>query len=525
MPQQQHGLAEATARDTLAAVVECADAAIAGLALDGRITAWNSGAEQLFGYSAAEVMGRSVDVLGFDRDEPCHAVERVLAGERGVYYEARRRRRDGTPVEVSINAAAIRDGGEAVTGVCVVARDISVAKEAADRQRALEERTHQAQRMESLGKLAGGVAHDFNNILAIILNYTEFAIEATAGQDDVQADLAHVRTATDRAMNLTRQLLTFTRGDTIQPQDVDLAGAIAETRAMLARTIGADITLYAPAPAAPVTVHADPGQLQQVLLNLAINARDAMPEGGTLVIEADVAELSGDELDVRPAVPAGRYARIRVSDTGEGMTPDVAGHIFEPFWTTKPRGQGTGLGLATVYGIVSEAGGTISVYSELGVGTTFRIFLPLVTGSAGPPPVLCPPAAPPRGDGRTVLVVEDEESLARVVHRILAGAGYRVLTAANGAEGLAIFRTERCDALLTDVIMPEMSGPRLAELVHEKAPSLPVLYMSGYSNGLLGSARVLDSGIPFLEKPFTATDLLCKLHDALAVSPDHYAVG
>jgi two-component system, cell cycle sensor histidine kinase and response regulator CckA len=262
-----------------------------------------------------------------------------------------------------------------------------------------------------------------------------------------------------------------------------------------------------------------------VLLNLAINARDAMPHGGTLVIEADEAELDGLELNMQPAVPPGRYARVQVSDTGEGMSAEVAAHIFEPFYTTKPRGKGTGLGLATVYGIVTEAGGSINVFSELGVGTTFRIYLPIAAGSSATAAATVRAPAPPAGAGRTVLVVEDEEALARVVHRILTGAGYRVLAATTGAEGYRLFTDKGCDALLTDVIMPEMSGPRLAELVHERRPELPVLYMSGYSNGLLGETRVLDSGIPFLEKPFTAAELLHKLDEALAADPAPTRVG
>jgi two-component system cell cycle sensor histidine kinase/response regulator CckA len=244
-----------------------------------------------------------------------------------------------------------------------------------------------------------------------------------------------------------------------------------------------------------------------------------MPDGGTLVLEADEAVLDGDELNMRPAVAAGQYARLQVSDTGEGMSAEVAAHIFEPFYTTKPRGKGTGLGLATVYGIVTEAAGSINVFSELGVGTTFRIYLPLATVEAGVPVPVARGPAPPDGAGRTVLVVEDEAALARVVTRILAGAGYRVLTAGTGAEAYAIFKEKGCDALLTDVIMPEMSGPRLAELVHERAPGLPVLYMSGYSNGLLGTTRVLGEEFPLLEKPFTAADLLHKVYEALSLAP------
>jgi two-component system, cell cycle sensor histidine kinase and response regulator CckA len=538
-PGEKHRLDQADAREraardvaeahraTLIAVAEQTDAAIIGVALDGTVNAWNHGAEVMFGWTAAEMMGEPIGRIsdGDGAGQQRAILQRVLEGERSVAYEARRLRKDGSPIEISVSLAVVRDAGGGVTGVSVVARDIGAAKEAADRQRALEERTHQQQRMESLGKLAGGIAHDFNNILAIIVNYTEFATEASEDNPAVRADLGHVRTAAGRAMNLTRQLLTFTRGDTIQPQDVDLHASIAEVRAMLDRTIGEDITLFARPPEQPLVVHGDPGQLQQVLLNLAINARDAMPHGGTLVIEADEAELDGLELNMQPAVPPGRYARVQVSDTGEGMSAEVAAHIFEPFYTTKPRGKGTGLGLATVYGIVTEAGGSINVFSELGVGTTFRIYLPIAAGSSATAAATVRAPAPPAGAGRTVLVVEDEEALARVVHRILTGAGYRVLAATTGAEGYRIFTDKGCDALLTDVIMPEMSGPRLAELVHERRPELPVLYMSGYSNGLLGETRVLDSGIPFLEKPFTAAELLHKLDEALAADPAPTRVG
>jgi len=508
-------------RATLAAVAEHTDAAILGVDLDGLVTAWNGGAEVMFGWRADEIVGRPVAMIADESGagEQREILSRINGGERNVAYETRRQRKDGSVVELSVSLAAIRDSSGAIIGTSVVARDIGAAKEAAERQRALEERTHQAQRMESLGKLAGGIAHDFNNILAIIVNYTEFAMEESAGHPKITDDLAHVRTASDRAMNLTRQLLTFTRGDTIQPQDVDLNASIAEVRTMLERTIGEDIALFARPAARALVVHGDPGQMQQVLLNLAINARDAMPDGGTLVLEADEAVLDGDELNMRPAVAAGRYARLQVSDTGEGMSAEVAAHIFEPFYTTKPRGKGTGLGLATVYGIVTEAGGSINVFSELGVGTTFRIYVPLATTEAGAPVPVARGAAPPGGEGRTVLVVEDEAALARVVTRILAGAGYRVLTAGTGAEAYAIFTEKGCDALLTDVIMPEMSGPRLAELVHERAPGLPVLYMSGYSNGLLGTTRVLDEEFPLLEKPFTADDLLHKMHEALSLAP------
>jgi two-component system cell cycle sensor histidine kinase/response regulator CckA len=505
-------------RATLTAVVESIDDAIVGATLDGVVTAWNGGAERLFGAAAGEIIGRRLDLFADDNAGagPADVLARMARGERGVHWETRRLRADGSSLDISVSVSPIRERSGSIIGISVVARDITTAREADERRRAVEERTHQAQRMESLGKLAGGVAHDFNNILAIIANYTEFAAEQCPGEPAVQSDLAHVRTATGRAISLTHQLLTFTRGDTIQPQDVDLNAAIAEVQAMLHRTIGEHIALITVPARAPLIVHADAGQIQQVLLNLAINARDAMPDGGTLVIEATPAQLDGHEVSMQPVLTAGSYARLLVSDTGEGMPPEVAGHIFEPFFTTKPRGQGTGLGLSTVYGIVTEAGGSINVFSEPGVGTTFRVYLP-VTASGGVPAAAPAAAArPPRGDGRTVLVVEDEPALGRVVARILTGAGYRVLSALNGPEALAMHAEHGCDLLLTDVIMPEMTGRRLADLLRQRRPDLPVLYMSGYSNGLLGSTNVLDQDIAFIEKPFSRDDLVRKVHKVLS---------
>jgi two-component system cell cycle sensor histidine kinase/response regulator CckA len=516
-------------RAMLAAVVDHTDDAIIGLTPEGQVTAWNRGAQRLFGYTAEEMLGEPSSILADDSEhgQQKSGLDRIRHGEGGIYYEARRLHKDGHRIDVSFNIAPIHDGAGTVIGVSLVARDITAAKEAAERQRELQERTNQAQRMESLGKLAGGVAHDFNNILAIIANYTDFAIEASTGNPDVEADLTQVRTATQRAGNLTRQLLTFTRADAIQPQNIDLNVAVAEVNGMLERTIGQHITLITKPSPKPLTVHADPGQLQQVLLNLAINARDAMPEGGTLVLEVNTATLDGDELDMQPPLGAGTYARLLVSDTGTGISAEVAEHIFEPFYTTKPRGKGTGLGLATVYGIITEAGGSINLYSESGIGTTFRLYLPIVTTAGTPAGAATRPQRPPTGGGQTILVVEDEPDLARIVTRILSKAGYRVVTAHSGPAALEMFQRHGCDAVLTDVIMPEMSGRRLVELLHRQRPDLPVLYMSGYSNGLLGAAGGLDDGVTFVEKPFTANDILNKLHESLtgAATTTHIGVG
>ncbi|WP_433730432.1 ATP-binding protein [Actinoplanes sp. CA-051413] len=504
-------------RATLTAVVEHSDDAIIGVTPAGTVTAWNGGAERLFGYTAAEVVGRPASMLADSAGlgEQSDVLSRITAGERSVHYEATRVHKDGSPLEIAVSVAPIRGRDDTIIGVSVVARDIAAAKQAAERRRQVEERTHQAQRMESLGKLAGGVAHDFNNILAIIVNYTDFAAEQSA-DPAVRADLEHVRIAADRAISLTHQLLVFTRGDTIQPQDIDLNASIDEVRAMLHRTIGEDIDLRTQPAPAPLTVHADAGQIQQVLLNLSLNARDAMPQGGTLVIEADRARLDEHQLDMHPELAPGAYARLQVSDTGEGIEPEVAAHIFEPFYTTKPRGQGTGLGLSTVYGIVTEAGGSINVYSEPGVGTTFRVYLPLAETAQDTMVTRAVEAAVPQGHQETVLVVEDEPALGRIVARILSQGSYRVLSAASGPEALELDRDQGCDLLLTDVIMPGMSGPRLAELLAARHPGLPVLFMSGYSNGLLGSTHVLDPDIAFIEKPFTADDLLRRVSSVLS---------
>jgi PAS domain S-box-containing protein len=504
-------------RATLATVVEHTDDAIIGLDPEGVITAWNHGAEKIFGYATSEVIGRPASLVAGDAGgrQQKDILARLRHGERNIGYEARRLRKDGTPVDVAVSITAITDQAGAVIGNSVVARDVTAARETTERQRAVAERSSQAQRMESLGKLAGGIAHDFNNILAIIANYTEFALEECDDKPAVQADLRQVRTAAERATNLTRQLLTFTRGDAIQPQDVDLNSALGEARDILARTIGEHITLVARQSAEALIVRADSGQLQQVLLNLAINARDAMPDGGTLVLEAGNAVLDGDMTVTQPSLPAGAYARLLVSDTGHGILPEVAEHIFEPFYTTKPHGKGTGLGLATVYGIVTEAGGGINVHSEWGIGTTFRIYLPLSPASDGSVPSAARrDAEPPGGEGRTVLVVEDEPALGRVITRILTTGGYHVVSAAGGPEAVELFHRHACDIVLTDVIMPEMSGRRLAEVLQSEQPDLPVVYMSGYSNGLLGTTHILDDDITFIEKPFTAADLLTKIAQA-----------
>jgi PAS domain S-box-containing protein len=512
-------------RRAFAAIVEHSEDAIIAVDLDGTITAWNGGAERIYGFPAEQMVGassaafharvRPVDADGSD----AHDVRaRILGGQRHVRYETQRVHRDGRVMDVSMTVSAILDDDGNVVGISSICRDISATKHAEALRLAAEQRSHQAQRMASLGQLAAGVAHDFNNLLGIILNYTGFAADRAteAAEDTITADLTRVRIAAERAVALTRQLLTFTREDTVHRQVLDLNASIGEARDLLARTIGAHIDLVAVPSGVPLMIYADPGRVQQILVNLAVNARDAMPDGGTLVIEATAADLDEGQVSLQPPPAAGRYVRLLVSDTGCGMSAAVAARVFEPFYTTKPRGQGTGLGLATVYGIVTEAGGSINVYSEPGVGTTFRVYLPLIDTPAATMTEPVPTTAPTRrGCGQTVLVVEDEPVLGQGVARILDAGGYRVLSAPGPAAALELYTEHGCDLLLTDVVMPDMPGPRLAELLHQRHPDLPVLYMSGYPNGLPDTAHLLDTTTALLEKPFTADRLLTEVHRAL----------
>jgi len=474
---------------------------------DGYFTRLNPAWERTLGIPAEELMSRPYA-------EFVHPEDTEHAG--GAAYENRYRCADGSYRWLSWNTTSTPEDGLTYA----VARDVTAGKRAEASQRTAEDRARQGDRMASLGQLAGGVAHDFNNLLGIILNFTAFAAEEATG-DNVRSDLAQVRLAAERAVGLTRQLLTFTRQDTIRPELLDVNVAIEETNAMLARTIGAHIDLIAVPSPTPMMILADAGHIQQILVNLAVNARDAMPGGGTLIIEATAVFLDEHQANIQPAPTAGRYVRLVVSDTGVGMSPEVVARIFEPFYTTKAAGHGTGLGLATVYGIIAAAGGSINVYSEPGIGTTFRVYFPYADTPDRPAPPRPETENAPRGHGQTILVVEDEPALGRSVVRILTAGGYRVLAASGGAEALELISEHGCDLLLTDVVMADMSGPRLAEQIHKVRPELPVLYMSGYTNGLLGPTRILEHGIAFIEKPFTAYYLLTEVNEVFASIGDH----
>ncbi len=376
----------------------------------------------------------------------------------------------------------------------------------AERER-LENRLHHAQRLESLGQLAGGVAHDFNNLLAVILTCTAFVAEATEGNESVRADVEQIRTAAERAARLTRQLLIFGRRDKANIEVLDLGTVVTDIHGLLARTIGEDVTLVVRETGDLPAIRADRGQMEQVLINLAVNARDAMPGGGTLTIRLGTSMLDADYARLHPQITPGHYVELSVSDTGVGMAPEIVSRIFEPFFTTKPRDKGTGLGLATVHGIVAGSGGSLSVYSEPGMGTTFRAFFPPAQGQ--PAAAAEPPEEPASGGrGETVLVVEDEPAVRQITARILRRNGYVVLEAASGPEALTLAADHHFDMLLTDLVMPQVSGPELAQRIQLMHPGIPVLFMSGYSQDVLGPRGALDADAPLIQKPFGAQELL-----------------
>ena len=418
-------------------------------------------------------------------------------------------RPDGTVRWVWNRAFMVRnEAGEAL-------RTVGFAADITERKH-LEAQLRQAQKMEAIGRLAGGVAHDFNNLLTIISGYGQLVLEALPEEDPLRSQVAEVLKASERATSLTRQLLAFGRRQVLAPRVLDLNEAIADTEKMLRRLIGEDIELVA-IPARDLGhVKADPGQIEQVILNLAVNARDAMPEGGRLTIETSSVMLDEAYADQHVSVQPGPYVMLAVSDTGHGMDSDTQAHLFEPFFTTKEKGKGTGLGLATVYGIVKQSGGYIWVYSEPGQGTTFKVYLPRIQEAveATPPP---PVERTATGGSETILLVEDDSSVRSLVHGVLASRGYKLLVARNAEEALILCEQHKgpIHLLLTDVVMPGISGRDLAERLNPFHREMTVLYMSGYTDNAIVHHGVLDANVRFLQKPFSPLTLANKVRAIL----------
>ena len=510
---------ELEARSRLAAVADSSADAIVGVTLDGVITSWNAGAEQMTGYSREEMIGNNVSVLdpAGQAGESAAILDRVRQGERVEQIEVRLLRKDSTILDLSYTISPIRDAGNAVVGAATVARDMTERNRAEADRHSLEQRLLQSERLESLGQLAGGIAHDFNNLLAAIMNYAGFVAEETADQPAVRADAEEIRAAAERGARLTRQLLVFSRREATRPEPLDVNTIVADISTLLSRSIGAHIELRINPAAGLPAIEADRGQVEQVLLNLAINARDAMPNGGVITIETSLTRLSGTFADAHPGTSPGRYVELTVSDTGTGMSADVAARIFEPFFTTKPQDQGTGLGLSTVYGIVTKAGGSISVDSEEGTGTTFHVCFPATSAAAAEQPDRAAPRA--GGKGETILVVDDEPAVLAATSRILRQHGYTTLEAATYEEALDLASSHSFRLLLTDSVMPHMSGATLAERVVEFKPGLAVLYMSGYSQPEPGPSSGRPGTRASIQKPFSSQTLLRAVHTAMNAPP------
>jgi PAS domain S-box-containing protein len=484
---------------------------IAELGMEGQWLYISPQVETMFGFTVDDWLANSRAWIRHIHPDDHIVVEAAEeASKRGERFQAEYRviRKDGRVIWVS-DTAVVVPGSNAhplMEGIIV---DITDRKQ-------LEGQLQQARRMEAVGRLAGGIAHDFNNLLTIIKGYTELGLTRAKNQPEVRADLERIEDASERAAGLVRQLLAFSRRQVLQPKVLDLNGIVVGLDKLLRRLMDEDIEMKTIVAKDLGTIKADPGQVEQVIMNLVVNARDAMPDGGRLTVETQNVELDGayarDHATVRP----GRYVLLAVSDTGVGMSADTIAHIFEPFYTTKESGRGTGLGLSTVYGIVKQSGGYIWVYSEPGEGTTFKVYLPRVDEPAEALPTKKAPLAD-RAGTETILLVEDEPELRELTRTILAARGYSVVEAINPdeAERLAEKYGAKIHLLLTDVIMPGISGRELAKRLSARQPAMRVLYMSGYTYNVIARNGTLERGVSFLQKPFTPSVLVEKVREVL----------
>jgi two-component system, cell cycle sensor histidine kinase and response regulator CckA len=495
----------------LATIVDSSADAIIAQDLNGIVTTWNKSAERIFGYAVADIVGTSILQLAPpDRQrEETQILESIRNGESVENLQTVRLTRGGRRIDVSITASPIRDATGRIIGASELTRDVT-------ERRTLEAQYLQAQKMEAVGRLAGGVAHDFNNLLTAILGYCELLLGSMPSNDPLRTDIIEIQKAGTSAAALTRQLLTFSRKQVVEPTLLDLNVVVSEMRGMLTRLIREDVTVTLRVSPEPAMVLADRGQLEQILLNLAVNARDAMPSGGTLTIETAHVELDEHYAAAHFNVAPGHYVMLSVSDTGTGMTPEVQAHIFEPFFTTKEVGKGTGLGLATVHGIVTRSGGSVGVYSELNKGTSFKVYLPVAGVAPQTSARLELLGGRPFGP-HTILVVDDADHVRELARRLLQRQGYRVLLAAHANEARQLFeKVPSIDVLLTDVVMPGASGPDLTRQLIDEHPGLKVIYMSGYTEEAVMTHGVLNPGIAFLHKPFTSDALARKIREVLS---------
>lgn len=492
----------------LDAVIRASPLAIVALDRKGFVTSWNAMAEHMFGFSPEEVIGRFLPLAQGRSEEAIHTlIDRTLRGEMVSGLEMKQWRKDGTPFEATLWTAVLRDA-EGVTGVLLTVADVS------DRKR-LEEQLRLSQKLEAVGRLAGGIAHDFNNLLTVINGYGSMLSETVSGHPYAASQAEEILNAGTRAAELVSQLLTFSRRQVIKPKALEVNQFVHDVQRMLERIIGEHIELKTILRPDAGWIHADLNQMEGVLLNLATNARDAMPDGGILTIETsrvDVSEGDSSHAEVGP----GSYVRLIVRDSGLGMDAETQQRLFEPFFTTKPQGKGTGLGLSSVYGGIEQNHGRIFVHSQLGEGSAFSIYLPRIES-----PETREPAAPAsreitRGT-ETILLVEDEDMVRRMLRAALTRAGYRVWEASNGADAIEKWSgaIERIDLVITDIVMPMMNGLKLTEELRSRRPDIKVVFMSGHSDEILNRQKELNPPPDLLRKPFLPDALVRKAREVL----------
>ena len=491
-------------QNRLALIIDSSQDAIIGKSLAGIITHWNKGAEQIYGYTAQEIIGRPIAVLAPPdrKNEIDEILRKIHNGQRVEYFESLRVTKDGRVLNMSISVSPIFDQEGHVVGASTIGRNITAQKK-------IEDQFRQSQKMEAVGRLAGGVAHDFNNLLGIVTACTELLkgkVQPEAGEY-----VENIREAAKRGAALTRQLLAFSRRQPAQPQVLDINQRLKEVSKLLRPLMGDDVEIAILPRSDAAIVEVDPGQLDQIIVNLAVNARDAMPRGGKLIIETGAFDFDEGFTRQHPPMTPGRHVMLAISDNGIGMDEATRARIFEPFFTTKEVGKGTGLGLSTVYGIITHSGGHVWVYSELGQGTTFKIYFPsaekkLETGTEAEEEKV-----PPQRDGVTVLLVEDDAMMRRLTRKMLEDHGYRVLEAEDGKSALKVIGASHTavDVTLTDVVMKGMNGPELVLRLTESYPAMKVIYMSGYTGELVAANhKTVNGSVRLLEKPFTRAGLL-----------------
>jgi PAS domain S-box-containing protein len=479
----------------------------------GRLIESNSALQGILGYSGEELRNRVFNEFTHPDDaaEDMNLFKELLAGKRDYYQREKRfLRKDGEVVWGLQNVSLVRGSeGQSQFTICMV-EDITEHKR-------LENHFLQSQKMETVGRLAGGIAHDFNNILTVIKGYSQLLLNELSEDHPLRDNVEEIRKSTERAENLTRQLLAFSRRQVMEMKVIDLNDLLKNLEKMLCRVIGEDIELTTLLAEDLGRVKFDPGQIEQVILNLAVNARDAMPSGGKLTLETADVELDEAYARSHISVVPGQYVSLSVSDTGGGMPPEVKDRIFEPFFTTKGKGKGTGLGLSTVYGIVKQSGGNIWVYSEPGKGTTFKIYLPRVEEEVDALPRRDEPSDLPKGN-ETILLVEDDSSVRDLAVRFLRGQGYTILEATNGNEAIRIARKskkEKVHLLLTDMVMPQMGGKELVERFRSIHPEIKVLFISGYTDTAITHHGLSEPNTALLQKPFSLTSLAKKVREVL----------